>query len=126
MEKKIIKTTIDGIGEIEVSILQTGEDWWCNEIESFATTSQMRFSAIACTKPQLQSRVNFQELLQKFINFIQTGGQPQTSHLICNHFNNWLNKQNGFNADQNGFTAKGSNVSGTIGIRPDKTYDGTL
>lgn len=126
MEKKIIKTNVDGIGEVEVSILQTGEIWWCNEIEDFTKNSGVRFSAIAMTKPELQYKHNFQELLQKFITFIQSGGQPQSSNLICNHFNNWLNKQNGFNNFKGGFATERSGLSGTTIIRPDKTYDGTL
>jgi hypothetical protein len=126
MENKNVKFTVDGIGEIEISIIQTGETWWCKEIENFATHSQQRFSVMAMTKPELKYKETFQSLLQKFITFIQRGGEPQSSNLICNHFNNWLNKQNGFNSTQRGFTPERSNVCGTDVIRPDKTYEGIL
>lgn len=126
MENKNIKTKISGIGEIEISILQTGEDWWCKEIESFVTNSEIRFSVIAMTRPELRNNFNFQSILQRFITFIQRGGQPQTANLICNHFNNWINTQNGTINYQSSTKQQRSNLPTTIIIRPDKTYDGTF
>lgn len=93
-QKKTLKTKIAGVGEIEISILQVGKDWWLKEIESFVKNSNEKFYAISCVKTELKTPIHFQRALQHFINHIQMGGEEQKCNLIQSHFRNWVNKQN--------------------------------
>ncbi len=95
LEKKVIKTSVQGIGNMEFSITQIGQKRWLTDIETFITQNQRGFTMIAMQKPELQNPLFMQRAIQAFVNHIQTGGEEQTANLIKNHFRNWINKQNG-------------------------------
>lgn len=95
IEKKTVKTSVSGIGDMELSVLQIGNSKWLTHIEVFITQNQRLFTVIAMNKPELQNPLFLQRAIQAFINHIQSGGEEQTSNLISNHFRNWINKQNG-------------------------------
>ena len=95
VEKKTVKTSVSGIGDMELSVLQIGNRKWLTHIEIFITQNQRLFTVIAMNKPELQNPLFLQRAIQAFIKHIQSGGEEQTSTLIANHFRNWINKQNG-------------------------------
>ena len=95
VEKKTVKTSVTGIGDMELSVLQIGNRKWLTHIEIFITQNQRLFTVIAMNKPELQNPLFLQRAIQAFIKHIQSGGEEQTSNLISNHFRNWINKQNG-------------------------------
>jgi hypothetical protein len=95
VEKKTVKTSVTGIGDMELSVLQIGNRKWLTHIEIFITQNQRLFTVIAMNKPELQNPLFLQRAIQAFIKHIQSGGEEQTSSLIANHFRNWINKQNG-------------------------------
>ncbi len=95
VEKKTVKTSVSGIGDMELSVLQIGNRKWLTHIEIFITQNQRLFTVIAMNKPELQNPLFLQRAIQAFIKHIQMGGEEQTSNLIANHFRNWINKQNG-------------------------------
>lgn len=94
-EKKTLKTTIQGIGEVEIDILQLGNSFFLKEIEKFISNSSEKFYAITYFKPELKLPIHFQRALQAFVIHIQQGGEEQTAPLMRSHFRNWINKQNG-------------------------------
>lgn len=94
-EKKTLKTTIQGIGEVEIDILQLGDSRFLKEIEKFISNSSEKFYAITYFKPELKLPIHFQRALQAFVIHIQQGGEEQTAPLMRSHFRNWINKQNG-------------------------------
>lgn len=95
IEKKTVKTSVTGIGDMELSVLQIGNKKWLTHIEIFITQNQRLFTVTAMNKPELQNPLFLQRAIQAFIKHIQSGGEEQTSNLIANHFRNWINKQNG-------------------------------
>lgn len=127
MKQEIIKTKIPHIGDIEIKVVSIEDKWWLSQIVQFITLSDERFAVIAFSNPPLKTQVTFQNTLQRFITFIQAGGEPQAANKIRTHFNNWINKQNGtFNSVQRGTQSNGAKVSGTEIIEPDKQYGGRL
>lgn len=95
LEKKTIKTSIQGIGSIEISLIKTGNERWLKQIELFVTESADSFTVIAMKNPELANPLFLQRAIQAFVTHIQSGGEEQQSNQIRNHFRNWINKQNG-------------------------------
>lgn len=95
LEKKTVRNSIQGIGDIEVSVIQLGNPKWLKEIELFVSTNPASFIIIAMQKPELKNPLFLQRVIQAFVTHIQSGGEEQHSNQIRNHFRNWLYKQNG-------------------------------
>ena len=95
IEKKTIKTSIQGIGNMEFQIIQIGNPKWLTEIEIFLTQNEGSFTVIAIQKPELKNSLYMQRAIQAFVDHIQAGGDEQQSNQIRNHFRNWINKKNG-------------------------------
>lgn len=95
LNKKKLITKIGGLGEIEIELLETGEDKWLKEIEDFVLRSEQRFIAIIMFKPELNNVLYFQRALQAFLNHLQMGGEYKPSNDIRKHFKNWIVSQNG-------------------------------
>lgn len=95
LEKKTARNSIQGVGDIEISIMQVGNPKWLSEIEMFVTGNPASFIMIAMQKPELKNPLFLQRAIQAFVTHIQSGGEEQQSNQIRNHFRNWLYKQNG-------------------------------
>lgn len=92
---KTIKTNINGVGDIEINVLQIGNPWHLNEIEDFITRTGERFRIIMMSKKEISSALYLQIAIQEFINHIQSIGKEQASNEIRSHFKNWIFSLNG-------------------------------
>lgn len=94
IEIKTLNKKLTGIGDVEISILQLGDNWHLREIEDFVLKSDENFYAISRTlRRELCLPINMQRAIQTFVDHIQSGGEKQTSTFLRSHFRNWLNRQ---------------------------------
>lgn len=90
-----ISTEIQGLGLMEIFILNNCEQWQLNSVSDFITKSTIEFQAMAMNKPEMKNVKNFELLLQAFINRIQEGGEYQETAALKRYFKNWINDKNG-------------------------------
>jgi len=95
VEKKTVRAFVHGIGNMELLVMQIGNERWLTDIERFITQNDRCFTIIAMKRHELQNPLYMQRAIQAFVNHIQEGGEEQTTSLITNHFRNWINRQNG-------------------------------
>lgn len=90
-----LKIVIPGLGDFEIVAQATNEGWQAKELAEFLSNSEKEFTAIACTKREMNNLSSFQLVLQEFVNIIQTSGEYQNSAGIRKYFSNWLHRKNG-------------------------------
>lgn len=86
---------IRGLGEIQIKTLPTENAWELTELREMITNSEHQFQSIASTKKPMNNVLNFQAILQSFVDMIQSSGQYQTSAELRKYFTNWIGKKNG-------------------------------
>lgn len=117
---KIVKTTIDGLGDIEISVLQIGKEWHLQQLEEFITKTGERFRIIMMQKPEINSALYLQYAIQEFVKHIQSIGKEQAANEIRSHFKNWVFSLNGNlkTVIENGRTsANNSDTTGDVKTR---------
>lgn len=93
-EKKEIEkigVKVDRLGEFEIEIGRSPEDWQRIEVERFLTGNEIQFQKLAATLPNLNDCNNFKTVLQHFVtNNIERQNNYQKSFQLSQYFGRWI------------------------------------